>query len=229
MVLGRKSAAFREACLVVAKECYGLKGLWAYAAFDLINERYFGGRLPYPCIVWGLTPHGGCVAWASTSHDRSRSPVITLHPSLLKGSEKADPWGIDPRWLGPSLAFDTLLHECIHIHVNRNLSGRDGPTSHNCRRWIRQVNRIAPLLGFRGINVGSSRAARVPVEPPIYTRRGKRVTRVTRVCTGNVPFAVGAGFPQSLRVYLGQAADHYMNQSLPDGLANAAGPWSDVN
>jgi hypothetical protein len=144
------------------------------------------------------------VAWASTVSDKSRPPIITLHPSLLGGSEKEDPWHISPHFLGPALAFDTILHECIHIHITHNLGGQDGPTSHNCRRWIRQVNRIAPLLGLKGIHVGMSKTMRVPVEPPQYTARGNRVTRVVRRCAGAVPFRVGSGFPQAARTYLGQ-------------------------
>ena len=118
---------------------------------------------------------------------------------MLRGGGETNPWGIDADWLGPALAFGVLLHECIHVHVDRNLGGHDGPTSHNGRRWIGRVNRIAPLLGIDGIDVGASRVVRIPVEPPTYTPRGKRVTRVVRVSTGNVPFAVGAGFLQALR------------------------------
>jgi hypothetical protein len=213
----RFSKNFRRSSLIVAKHCYGAKGIWAHKVFDYISERYFGGRLPYPHIIWGLTPHGGCVAWASTISDNSRPPIITLHPSLLRGSEKENPWGITREWLGPAMVFDTILHECIHIHINCNLGGRMGSSSHNCKRWIRQVNRIAPLLGFQGVHMGISKAMRVPIEPPKFTKRGKRVTRVVRGYFGNVPFTVGAGFPGSFRSYFGRAGDYYGNNHLPPG------------
>jgi len=212
------SSKFRKSCLVVAAHCYGPKGTWAYHVYDFINANYFANRLPCPHIVWGLTLHGGCVAWASTVSDKSRPPIITLHPSLLGGSEKEDPWHIPPNFLGAALAFDTILHECIHIHITHNLGGQDGPTSHNCRRWIRQVNRIAPLLGFKGIHVGMSKTMRVPVEPPQYTARNKRVTRVVRRCVGSVPFRVGSGFPQAARMYLGQGSQFYTKDQLPAGV-----------
>lgn len=164
-----------------------------------------------------MTAHGACIAWASTARDKSRPPIITLHPSLLEGKERPDPWCISPDWLGPSLVFDALIHECIHIHVEYNLGGHQGPTSHNDKRWLRQVNRIAPLLGFHGIRMGLSKTMRVPDPDAPRTLRGKMATRVIRGCTGTVPFTVGAGFPGSLRRYLGQADTYYREQQLPLG------------
>ena len=88
----RFSQTFRESCLIVAEQVYGRKGVWAYERFVFINDLYFAGRLPWPHILWGLTAHGDCVAWASTARDKSRPPIITLHPSLLRGTEKEEPW-----------------------------------------------------------------------------------------------------------------------------------------
>lgn len=131
----RFSKRFRDACWIVAEQCYGRKGTWAYEIFAFLNAAYFAERLPWPHIIWGLTAHGSCTAWASTALDKSRPPIITLHPSLLHGTEKENPWGLPPAWLGPSLAFDTLLHECIHVHIDYNLGGHQGTSSHNCKRW----------------------------------------------------------------------------------------------
>jgi hypothetical protein len=213
----RFSHTFRDSCLIVAEQVYGRKGIWAYDSFVFINELYFAGRLPWAHILWGLTAHGGCIAWASTARDRTRPPIVTLHPSLLGGTEKADPWGISPDWLGPSLVFDTLLHECIHIHIDYNLGGHDGRNSHDCKRWMRQVNRLAPQLGFVDIHVGISKTIRVPDYSAPLTQRGNVPTRVVRRTTGNVPYRIGAGFPGSLRRYLGQADEHYRKQRLPPG------------
>jgi hypothetical protein len=213
----RFSANFRESCLVVAEQCYGRKGTWAYKSFGFINTVYFAGRFPWPHILWGLTAHGSCTAWASTVRDKSRPPIITLHPSLLQGTEKENPWDIPAAWLGPSLAFDTLLHEAIHVHIDYNLGGHDGQTSHNCKRWARQVNRIASLLAFPHIHFGLSKTVRVPDLDAPRTPLGKRATKVVRRCTGNVPFIVGAGFPESLRSYLGQADEYYSLERLPPG------------
>lgn len=211
------SKDFRESCLVVAEQCYGRKGTWAYEALSFINRSYFAGRVTWPHIIWGLTAHGGCLAWASTVRDKSRPPIINLHPSLLGGTEKENPWGIAPEWLGPSLAFDTLLHECIHVHIEYNLGGHDGRSSHDCPRWIRQVNRLAPMLGFQGIRFGGTKLKRIPIPGSPLTARGKRPTKVVRVSLGNVPFKIAASFPESLRAYLGQAEDHYRNNQMPPG------------
>jgi hypothetical protein len=213
----RFSKSFRESCFVVGWHCYGAKGVWAYHTFAFINAAYFADRLPWPHILWGLTPHGGCVAWASTSPDRSRPPLMNLHPSLLGGTESREPWGISARHLGPAFAFDTLLHESIHIHIEYNLGGHDGRTSHNSPRWIRQVNRLAPLLGFEGVKAGVSKTMRVPDPAAPRTARGKVATRVVRGTVGNIPFAVAAGFPQSYRNYFGTADDYYSRNRLPRG------------
>jgi hypothetical protein len=217
MEIRRFSKSFRESCLVVAAHCHGEKGVWAYETFSFINDTYFAGRLPWPHIIWGLTPHGGCVAWSSTARDRSRPPIINLHPSLLGGTEKSDPWGIIPEHLGPAFVFDTLLHECIHIHIDYNLGGHEGATSHNCPRWVRQVNRLAPLLGFKGARAGISKTIRVPDPSAPRTVRGKIATRVVRGTAGNIPFKVAAGFPQSYRRHFGTYHTHYSQNVLPAG------------
>ena len=216
----RFSGTFRDSCLIVARECYGSKGVWSHEVFDHINEAYFGGRLPHPHIVWGITAYGGCLAWASCSHEKTRQPVIMLHPALLGSTADEPPWGIPRRWLGPSLVFDTILHECIHVHINTRLGGRDGPTSHNCGRWVRQINRLAPLLGFESVEFGRSKLVRMPIKGAALTSRGKLPTRVVRVCTSDTPFTVGAGFPESLRRYLGTAESHYSSNQLPPGVPN---------
>jgi len=90
----RFSSDFRESCFVVAEQCYGIKGTWVYQCYEFINENYFGGRLPWAHIIWGLTEYGACIAWASTVRDKSRPPIITLHPVLLEQYQTADPWGI---------------------------------------------------------------------------------------------------------------------------------------
>lgn len=213
----RFSRDFRDSCLVVADQCYGLKGTWAYECYDFINQRYFAGRLPWAHIIWGFTEYGGCVAWSSTVRDKTRPPIITLHPALLHPMRKKSPWGIPGPCLGPSRVFDTLLHECMHVHIDYNLGGADGRTSHDCKRWIRQVNRLAPLLGFDDIRAARTNVVRVPDTSLPLTARGKTATRVTRQCTGNIPFNVAAGFPSALRKHFGQSWDYYSNGRLPQG------------
>jgi hypothetical protein len=211
------SRKFRDSCRFVSEQVYGPKGLLAYHFFDFINVHYFNNRLPMPYIIWGLTAHGGCVAWASTVQDRSRPPIITLHPSLMECGEKPNPWGLPSEWLGPAMMFDTLLHECIHVHIASNLGGTRGRSSHDCKRWVRQVNRIAPLLGFAGVDAGQTKLMRVPMLNAPRKTCGKLPTRVVRRTLGNVPFRTVAGFPRSLRIHLGQASEHYRQNRVPIG------------
>ena len=213
----RFSRGFRESCLVVAGQCYGAKGTWVYDCYDFINQTYFSGRLPWAHIIWGLTRYGGCIAMASTVRDKSRPPIITLHPVLLRVYQTPEPWDIPSEWLGPSLVFDVLLHECMHVHIAYNLGGRDGRTSHDCNRWTRQVNRLAPMLGFEGVVAARTKTVRIPDPSLPLTPRGKMATRVVRQCLANIPFPAIAGFPTALRSHLGQSLEHYSSGTLPNG------------
>jgi hypothetical protein len=199
-----------EALRTVAQHFDGPRGVWAYDAFDALNTAFFGGELPTPKIQWAITPHGGCLGLTRSGV----RPVVTLHPSILGGSEKDDPWNIDPSWLGEAYALDVLLHESIHIAQHSLRGGGVGPTSHNNSAWIFEVNRIAPLLGMAGVSAGRSRTKRVPVEGQ-STPKGKPVTRVIRASEGNVPHKAISTFPHGIRRHLGTADDYYRANVLP--------------
>lgn len=199
----------KAACQLVAKSYYGEQGQWLYQAFDDINDNYFRGKLPCPLITLEITPHSHCQAWCAAS--AFQPPRIAIHPSVFGGTEKPDPWGVDPTWLGKRYAYDTLLHECIHVSVQYLLGGYSGPSSHNNDAWVAEVNRLAPLLGFGGIEAGRQVCKRVPVDGEL-TKTGKPVTAVRKVDLGNLPFAVVAGFPSTLRVHLATAHSHYAPQ-----------------
>jgi hypothetical protein len=202
-----------EAIRRVMGRYYGEEGLWIHEAFDHLNAELFAGELPQPLIVWALTPHGCGLGRVRTG---DRPPVITLHPSLFGGTERVDPWDIPPCWLGPRFAFDVLLHAAIHISVDYRLGGWRGvgETIHNNPRWVDEVNRIAPLLGFASVVAGEKKVRRIPVEGPL-TVRGKQPTRTARVDGGNVPFGAVAGFPWTLRDHLGQAEGYYRQPGSP--------------
>jgi hypothetical protein len=138
----------------IARRYFGARGAFAYAAFDHINATYFDGALPLPLIQWALTPHGRCLG---QTHVVDRPPVITLHPSLLGGTESVTPWGISPAHLGPTFAFDVLIHECVHVAVCYLLGGRAGRSSHDNPLWAAECSRIAPLLGIPHFVAGRAR------------------------------------------------------------------------
>jgi hypothetical protein len=218
---GKLGMSFRDATLIVAEHAYGAKGRWSYACFEFINHTYFAGRLPWPVIQWALTGHGRCLGL--TRPHLSRPPVITLHPSLLGGSEKQNPWGIPASWLGLAYAFDVMLHESIHVQVSYNLGGIQGKTSHNCPNWIGEVNRLAPLLGFDDVQAGLSKTRRIADESLPRTKRDKTATRVVRGWGGNLPGAAVFTFPHGLRAHQGLAQAHYESNVLPAGVPGLAG------
>jgi hypothetical protein len=196
-------------CRFVASHYAGNRGIWAYQAFDYINTTFFDDHLPTPLIVWALTPHGSCLGYTST-----KSAIIVLHPSLLGGTEKDDPWGYPPELLGPPFAFDTVLHECMHLHIEHCLGGWSGKgtSSHNNDLWVNEVNRIAPLISL-DIKAERSKTKRVPIdgEP---TKRGKQPTKVIRASGSTVPFDAIAKFPRAVRLHLGQT-QWYLDKKLP--------------
>jgi len=208
---GTTGDELKKACLLIARHYYGSE--WVYEVFSRVNDRFFDGRLPWPHISWSLTPHGACLGHTWTGGP----PVIVLHPSLLGGREKANPWEVPASWLGPAFAFDVLLHEAIHVAVTHCLGGWQGKgeTSHNNDAWVSEVNRLAPLLGFEGVQAGRSRLRRVPIKGLSRTGRGRHPTRVARVADGNVPFSGVATFPRGLRSHLGLAGDFYRKGQLP--------------
>ena len=209
MTIPAQPDPLREACLAVARHYHGTKGTWAYALFQELNERFFAGELPWPHITWALTPYGSCLGYAY----QAGPAIIVLHPSLLGGTEKHNPWRVPHAWLGWRFAADVLLHEAMHLSVIYRLGGWCGPgtTSHNNEAWVKEVNRLMPLLNIPGAQAktaGMTKVQRVPTDGP-ETKRGKRPTRVERVTEGDLPFRVVADFPCQLRQHLGQANRYY--------------------
>jgi hypothetical protein len=197
-------------------------GRWAYRAFDAINEIFFDSRLPRPLLQWAITGYSHCLGqtWMG---DR---PVITLHPSILRPSPdiRSDRnsldrvWGVDIRWTGPVYAFDVLLHESIHVAQAALHPGMPlRPSAHNCRSWCDEVNRIAPLLGMKGVRADLQVPKRVPI-PGVFTKRGKPKTKVEKVDLGDPPLSAHGRFPSGVREYFGSAKAYYLARQLPCGI-----------
>jgi hypothetical protein len=112
-----------------------------------LNAAYFGGCLPETLVHWDLTDYGHALGWCRSSADGP--PIIKLHPNLVLAPTRPGPrrqdkrWDIPVRLLGYCYAFDVLLHECAHAHINYNLGGwerLEGPqrskwTCHNNPLW----------------------------------------------------------------------------------------------
>jgi len=203
-------ASLSASCRQIAEAIDGERGRFAYQGFDWINATLFNQQLPIPMILWGLTPHSHSLAFTRVGGDL---PLIVLHPSLLGGTEKLSPWGMDPDWLGPAFALDALIHEALHLSVYHRFREWSGQTSHNSPEWIDVVNRVAPILGFETFKAGENKLKRVPLEGE-YGPSGKPKTKVKRLSQAtlageNVPFDLVTSFPHSLRIHLGQADAHY--------------------
>src|SRR3954468_9442055 len=197
-------------CRAIATAIDGERGRFAYQGFDWINSTLFKGQLPTPMILWGLTPHSHSLAFTHVGGDL---PLIVLHPSLLGGTEKVSPWGMNPDWLGPHFALDALIHESLHLSIHHRYHGWSGQTSHNSQEWIAEVNRAAPLLGFGSFQAGENKLKRIPIEGE-YGPSGKPKTKVKRISLAtlageSVPYDLVTSFPHSLRIHLGQADDYY--------------------
>jgi hypothetical protein len=198
-------AAIDAACRLLSRAADHKYGIWAYQAFDFINATVFDGELPTPFILWTVTEWGGCLG----NTQASTPGIIRLHPGLL-GGQKCCPgetldtktvWSIPYRWLGLKMAYDVLLHECIHLSVRHRLGGATGKTSHDNPQWVGEVNRIAPMLGLT-ITAGRNKVMRVPIEGQ-FTKTGKPATKVKRGTDGTVPFVAVSGFPYAVRKHLG--------------------------
>ena len=88
-------ATMRAMTEAVAALYYGRSGPLGYRLFEAVNLALFADALPWPLVVWGLTAHGACLGFTQSG----AAPIITLHPSILGGTEKKDPWSIGrPGW-----------------------------------------------------------------------------------------------------------------------------------
>jgi hypothetical protein len=194
----------------VARHVYrfGRLGEFAYTAFDHINRTYFGGKLPETLILWDITEYGHLFGWCRSAEDGP--PIIKLHPALVYPATE-NPWRIDPAWFGLPYAYDVLLHECVHASVGYLLGGwgrradyRSYWTCHNCPAWVGELNRLAPLLGYRGDPFRLRTPRRVPTGE--IGKNGKPLTKTVRRQDGGAPAL--EHFPHNLpgreSFYLGQ-------------------------
>ena len=216
---------------LVAQHFGGAPGQFSYAAFDHINATYFQSRLPLPLMLWGIIPHGFGITYNTGLE--AGTPIILLHYTLLGERETKNPWGIPSRCLGKLLVYEALINQCIQLAVaflhERPYQHRDG-TYHpypdrsgahltNSPAFAQEVNRLAPLLGFKDVNAGPYVMRRVATgeqkERPLKDGRTKvtTLTKPTWVQEGNLSARDIQGFPVSLRLI--RDAAYYTRTSLP--------------
>lgn len=147
-----------------ATATYGALGTWTYDSYAEINQRYFNGEIQINGVQWGLTPHGGSLAFYSPWFD-----TITLHQSLLESP--GNPWGMG-RLLGKRLAYDVLLHEMIHqlLHQQKLYGSTDD--AHHCQVWCNELNRLGRLLSLpHYYTLYRKTTKRVPIKNSIFIGR----------------------------------------------------------
>lgn len=121
---------------------FGEVGAWAFDEWKKLNTSFFDGGNKPGEIIWGSTLKGASLGYYSVDEN-----LIYLHKALLRPRYPTNDlkWGI--RHLNKKVASDVLLHEMIHQRIHQT-GGWEGETSHNNERFVREVNRIAKLLGL---------------------------------------------------------------------------------
>ena len=127
----------------VGVEAYGGVGAWVYDEWQKLNATFFMGENIPGAIDWVSAPPNYSMGCYLFSENR-----IFLHKGLVRPRYPTN-W---PEWcldnLNQRLASDVLLHEMIHQRI-RQTGGWDGESSHNNKRFVSEVNRIAALLGLK--------------------------------------------------------------------------------
>lgn len=178
----------------VAGHYYGALGVFAYDAYEFINQTYYGGDLPVPMIQIGITPWGGCLG---VTRSADGQPRIGLHPSTIAPrSAGKGLFGYDAGNFGIRFAYDVLLHELVHVAANYLYGVSDGDSSHNNSTWIAEINRLSPLIGLDGVQAEMTKVKRVPA--PGETKTGKPATKPAKVNAGNTPLDHISRWPHPL-------------------------------
>jgi hypothetical protein len=136
-------------------------GTWAADTWTQLNTDHFDGRARYHGIVFGLTPHGGCLGHTSPTTGR-----ITLHPALLD-PQSDDPWLLKWRGagLGARFAADVMLHEMVHATLHdRGVTNTHRNPHHNTVEWCDEIMRITPQLGLDPVKAAPVKPRRVRID-----------------------------------------------------------------
>lgn len=118
-------------------------GVWAYDEWHSHNENYFMGQSSPGEIDWVEVAGNQSMGFFSPKENR-----IFLFRGLVRPRYPVPmaKWCLEN--LNRRMASDVLLHEMIHQNIHQT-GGWEGECSHNNRRFIDEVNRIAELLGMK--------------------------------------------------------------------------------
>ncbi|MBW1841526.1 MAG: hypothetical protein JRI75_06995 [Deltaproteobacteria bacterium] len=121
---------------------FGEIGAWVFDEWEKLNETLFDGKIIAGPIVWGKTPED-----RSIGYYLSEENLIHLHTTLVRPlyPKPMAKWDISN--LNKKFAGDVLLHEMIHQMIHQT-GGWEGATTHNNKRFVGEINRIAELIGL---------------------------------------------------------------------------------
>ena len=137
-----KMPAFAELKLEAANS-FGDFGAWVYDEWKRLNDALFSGKNVAGAIVWKEIPQHRSFGY----YDRAGN-LIVLHKTLMRPVYPAAGLTWELRRFNSRKASDVLLHEMIHQRIHQT-GGWTGENSHNNKRFVNEVNRIANLLGLK--------------------------------------------------------------------------------
>ena len=124
------------------KKLFGDFGAWAFDEWKTLNETFFNGENIAGEIIWGSTPNDRSLGYYLTTEN-----LICLHKTLMRPIYPTNDLNWRFRHFNKRKAGDVLLHEMIHQRIHQT-GGWVGENSHNNERFVKEVNRIARLLGM---------------------------------------------------------------------------------
>ncbi|MBW2492948.1 MAG: hypothetical protein JRE65_17560 [Deltaproteobacteria bacterium] len=129
-----------EELKINAIEVFGNFGAWIFDEWKKLNDSFFYGENRAGEIIWGSTPQDRSLGYYSPDEN-----LIVLHKTLMRPVYPTTDFMWEPRLLNKRKVRDVLLHEMIHQRVHQT-GGWVGESSHNNKRFIEEVIRIAKLL-----------------------------------------------------------------------------------
>jgi hypothetical protein len=131
-----------EELKIKAIKAFGNFGAWVFDEWKKLNDAFFYGENIAGDIIWGSIPQDRSLGYYSPDEN-----LIVLHKTLMRPVYPTINLNWESRHLNKRKVSDVLLHEMIHQRVHQT-GGWIGENSHNNKRFVEEVNRIAKLLGI---------------------------------------------------------------------------------
>jgi len=125
---------------IKAIKAFGNFGVWVFDEWKKLNDTFFYGENIVGEIIWGSTPQDRSLGYYSPDKN-----LIVLHKTLMRPVYPTSDLKWEHRHLNKRKVSDVLLHEMIHQRVHQ-AGGWIGESSHNNKRFVEEVIRIAKLL-----------------------------------------------------------------------------------